>query len=180
MGIGPVAPSLEFSKSGQFLPDLPGLPDRLLTREPEGLELVLGAEGREKLRDDEGVRPNRTVEDLLERGVTREGLRPVGRDKLDLLTVELLVCLETEGLLFLELELRDSNRAEGRGTRVLRSGIAVLRPLDVDSRDVLQVLVTGTRFLPVTPTPSLAGERLSTLVLVVLVETGFTGEDVGD
>jgi hypothetical protein len=174
------------------LPDLPDLPDWLLAREPEGLELVLGAEGREKLRDDEGVRPNRTVEDLLERGVTREGLRPVGRDKLDLLTVELLVCLETEGLLFLDLELRDSNRAEGRGTRVLRSGIAVLRSLDVDSRDplqvlvtgtsrdVLQVLVTGTRFLLVTPTPSLAGEGLSTLVLVVLVETGFTGEDVGD
>ena len=54
------------------MPDLPDLPDRLLTREPEeGLELVLGAEGREKLRD-EGARPDRKVEDPLDRDITRE------------------------------------------------------------------------------------------------------------
>jgi hypothetical protein len=152
---------------------LPDRPARLVVREPEGFELVLGAEGREKLRDDEGARPDRTVEDLLELKVAREELPFEGRERLDLLLVELLVCLVTEGLLLVDLELRDSNCDEGRGRSVLRSGIEVMRLRDVDSRDVPLVLGTGTLFLSVAPTPSVAGERLSIVVLGFLVETGF-------
>ena len=103
----------------------------------------------------------------------------MGRDRVDLLVVVLLVLLVTDGLRTFELELRDSNRAEGRGKSVLRFGIVVMRSLEVDPRKVLRVLVTGTRFFLVAPTPSVVGERLSTVVLGTLVDTGLTGEDAG-
>jgi hypothetical protein len=171
------------------LPDLPDLLDLLPLREPEGLELLRGAEGfekllkvegRAKLRDGVDRLGRKLEEDLLDldRNIDREGLFPEERDIVELLVVFLDVLLVTEGVRPLGSELRDSSRLEVRGTSALRVGIVVMRPFEPLSRDVFRALVAPWAG-PASPVRSGAGERLSILGIGVLVDVLPAGEAPG-